>query len=84
MRDTLKALRHAKKGQITAGTILLTFIVLLIGLALFGPVQDFANVANASATSTAVQTIIQLIPLFYVLLILAVAALPVVLAFKKT
>lgn len=79
--NTLKAMLLAKRGQVTAGTIMIVFITLLIGLALFGPILDF--VAGVNTTDATVQTLVDLVPIFYVLLILAVAALPVVVAFRK-
>lgn len=68
------------KGQITVGSILTIFITVLVGVALFQPITQ--SVADANATGTDA-TILNLVTLLYALLILAVIAVEVAVAFRR-
>lgn len=73
-----------KKGQasINLGTFILVFVTILVGLTFLPAITASVQAAavNLSATTA---VLLGLVPLFYVLLVIAVAAIPVIIAFKR-
>lgn len=75
-------LMESKKGNIPLGGFILMFVTILVGLVFLAPITAAVNDANQNL-STSVSAILDLVPLFYVLALVAVAAIPVIIAFRS-
>ena len=82
--DAKNKLLRSKRGITDMGSIFLVVITLVLGLALLPIVIDVSAAAASDPNlSTVAGTIVELIPLFYIFLLLAVVVAEVVVAFKK-
>ena len=71
-----------RRGQVSLGTFIVAFITILVAVVLFSPIVE--AVSTAAANATAIQaTVLNLVPLLYVLLILAVIAVELLIAFRR-
>ena len=73
---------NVRKGAISIGGILVVFITVLIGAVLAGPFQSqlVANLVNYTGGASAIG---DQIPLFYILLLVAVIIAPVAKEFSR-
>lgn len=63
----------AGKGQVTGGVVIAAFVVMVIGLALTPTIATLTTASAASlANFTSAQDIMELIPLFWAILMLAI------------
>ena len=85
----LKALRRARRAKKTLlvrfkadlSQILMTFLLALVGIALTPTIADQANQASGNLTGAA-KAMMALVPLFWVLIIIGIAAAAVYAQFK--
>ncbi len=71
------------KGTITTGVIIAAFVVAIIGLALTPTVASLTSSSSALLVNfTSAQDIVELIPLFWAILVLAIPVAAIGLYFK--
>ena len=69
-------------AQISMGRLVITFILMILGLSLTGTVADTVYEAGTGNVTGVAKTLLDLVPMFWVLIVLAIGVVAVYMQFK--